>query len=556
MARVSTYWHTLRYLKPIQIYGRIWFRIRRPRIDRRPAPPLRPPCGRAWASPAQRRQSLFGTETFNFLNVQHALSDVGWDSPDIPKLWRYNLHYFDDLNATDAVQRVAAHTDMLKRWTHENQPGEGTGWEPYPTSLRIVNWIKWSLHGNALPVECIQSLAVQARWLQKRLEIHLLGNHLLANAKALVFAGLFFEGPDAGKWLERGSRILRQQLDDQILRDGGHFELSPMYHALVLEDLLDLYNLTATFGRTMPSYCRQLLGDIEPMIGKMRAWLAAMCHPDNQISFFNDAAIGIAPSPEELEGYARRLRFPELNIETNCLLSLPDSGYVRIERDDAVVLLDVGQIGPDHLPAHAHADTLSFELSISGQRVFVNSGTSCYENSAERLRQRGTASHNTVAVDGHDSSEVWNSFRVGRRAYPCGLSLNSRNSITVSCAHDGFRRLRRGGAVHRREWEILDGALRIEDTVTGHFEHAQAQFFVHPSIRVEATPDGLSASKLSLRLPSGRPLFFSVEGGRLSTRAACWHPEFGTSIRNTALIVEFAKPVKCVRAYLKWRDSN
>ena len=81
----------------------------------------------------------------------------------VEKLWRYNLHYFDDLNAFDADSRKHWHTDLLLRWVRENPPGAGTAWEPYPTSLRIVNWIKWALAGNELPHECVTSLAVQAR---------------------------------------------------------------------------------------------------------------------------------------------------------------------------------------------------------------------------------------------------------------------------------------------------------------------------------------------------------------------------------------------------------
>jgi hypothetical protein len=38
---------------------------------------------------------------------------------------------------------------------------------------------------------------MQVRFLRKRLEVHLLGNHLFANAKALVFAGLYFSGDEA-----------------------------------------------------------------------------------------------------------------------------------------------------------------------------------------------------------------------------------------------------------------------------------------------------------------------------------------------------------------------
>ena len=141
--------------------------------------------------PARRPISLVDHERFHFLNEIHDLSEHDWDGDTLEKLWRYNLHYFDDLNAQDAATRKDWHRALLVRWVRENPPATGTGWEPYPTALRIVNWIKWSLAGNELPDECLESLAVQTRWLAKRLEIHLLGNHLFANAKALVFAGLF-----------------------------------------------------------------------------------------------------------------------------------------------------------------------------------------------------------------------------------------------------------------------------------------------------------------------------------------------------------------------------
>ena len=79
--------------------------------------------------------------------------------------------------------------------------------------------------------------------LEKRIESHLLGNHLFANAKALVFAGTYFSGAEADRWLNRGISILEREIPEQILLDGGHFELSTMYHALIFEDLLDLCNL-------------------------------------------------------------------------------------------------------------------------------------------------------------------------------------------------------------------------------------------------------------------------------------------------------------------------
>jgi len=216
MASLRTYWHTLRHLRPVQIYGRLRFRLARPVPDLRPAPVCRALSGE-WQVPALRAASMTGPETFRFLNEEHVLSDTGWDSPAIGRLWRYNLHYFDDLNAEGAADCAGWHHTLFRRWVEGNSPGRGTGWEPYPVSLRMVNWIKWSLGGGALPPECVESLAVQARWLSNRLERHLLGNHLWANAKALIFAGCYFSGPEADRWLRKGSAVLLDEIREQIL---------------------------------------------------------------------------------------------------------------------------------------------------------------------------------------------------------------------------------------------------------------------------------------------------------------------------------------------------
>ncbi len=550
MPGVLTYWHTLRHLTPIQFYGRIWFRLVRPRVDLRPAPPLRLLCGRDWVRPARRRASLVGPERFCFLNETHDLAGQGWDDLALEKLWRYNLHYFDDLNAQDAIARAEWQQALLLRWVRENPPTVGTGWEPYPTSVRIVNWIKWALSGNVLQPECVQSLAVQAHWLSRRMEIHLRGNHLFANAKALVFAGLFFEGPEAGDWLEKGLRILEREVREQILSDGGQFERSTMYHALALEDMQDLCNVTAVFAGAIPSCWQSTIAVWRERIGPMRDWLAAMCHPDGEISYFNDAAVGVAPAPIELEQYATRLGFPDRSASVQGLTRLAASGYIRIEQDGAVAVLDVAPVGPDYLPGHAHADTLSFELSLFGQRVFVNSGTSCYGNSTERLRQRGTVAHNTVVVDGQDSSEVWAGFRVARRARPVDLEVVHNGGIVVSCAHDGYRRLP-GKPEHLRRWLFRENALVVEDRVSGCYGHAEARFHLHPTVRLDET--GMNSggnAKVTLQLPQGQKICLTVEGGILRKEAATWHPEFGCSVPNLCLVVDFNRSV--LRTHLKW----
>lgn len=460
LSDLRLYWETARHLRPVQVHQRLYFHAVRPQPDLRPAAPLRAYEKQRWVAPARRRQSVLGPKTFRFLNETHSLGQSGWDDENISKLWRYNLHYFDDLNAEGAEQRSNLHADLINCWIAENPPAQGTGWEPYPTSLRIVNWIKWVRAGNRLPHDAIHSLAVQTRWLRRRLEHYLLGNHLFANAKALTFAGCFFSGKEADRCLALGMKLLQREIPEQILPDGGQFELSPMYHVLALEDMLDLVNMMRSTGQTYPILWHD-------KIAAMRKWLATMCHPDGEISFFNDAAIGIAPAPAELDRYAVRLGFDPLPSVGAPLRLLEDSGYIRVEHEGAVALLDVARVGPDYLPGHAHADTLSFELSVHNKRVIVNSGTSLYGNGPERQRQRGTAAHNTIEVDGENSSEVWSGFRVARRARPYGLSIDQdHHELTVACGHDGYRRLP-GQPVHLRTWHIQHNTFSVRDTIEG-----------------------------------------------------------------------------------------
>lgn len=458
------------------------------------------------------------------------------------KLWRYNLHYFDDLNALDAEERIVWHYALLRRWEQENPAAVGTGWESYPTSQRIVNWIKWTLSGHELPPECVRSLAVQAQWLSKRLEIHLLGNHLFANAKALVFVGAFFEGDEADGWLRQGMKILAREIPEQVLADGGHFERSTMYHALAFEDMLDLLNLTNAYPAAFTPW-HQFVSGWKELAAKMGRWLAAVTHPDGDISFFNDAAIGVAPAPIDLFQYARRVGISSDTVFGSGVTWLKDSGYVRAQYGDGVLVADVARIGPDYLPAHAHADTLSFELSVRGRRVLVNSGTSRYGSGPQRDRQRATAAHNTIEIDGQNSSEVWAGFRVARRAYPRDVRVDaaSGSSSVIEAAHDGYRRLP-GQPIHRRRWIMGENALVVEDVVEGAGDHAVKIFFHFPP-DMRLLPVGTSTftaesrdGQAVLAIHLDEQLVSCLEPGT-------WHPRFGAAEENTCLRGEYRGPL-------------
>lgn len=536
MPSLLLYWHTLRHLRPMQIYGRALFRLARPKPDLAPAPPKRTIVG-PWVRPAARTASVTGPDSFIFLGDAGSLRANGWDDPVKAKLWRYNQHYFDDLNAEGAENRRDWHVGLIARWIAENPPGIGTGWEPYPVSLRIVNWVKFALSGGMLDAITHQSLAIQARWLMKRLEWHLLGNHLFANAKALLFAGLYFHGPEAADWRARAVSILSREMSEQILPDGGHFELSPMYHALAVEDVADILNLMVAFGMVLDSAETRLVRICNDRLPGMLRWLDAMSHPDGGISFFNDAALGVAPENERLHDYIMRLGLDARVLLETGLLHLSCSGFARMARGQAVVLCDVGQIGPDYLPGHAHADTLSFELSLKGERAIVNSGISEYGLSSERLRQRGTAAHSTVVVADTDSSEVWSGFRVARRARVDTIqTTETPAALTVSASHDGYTRLP-DGPRHSRRWTLTETGLRVHDRLDPATP-GEARFHLPPGVIAEistadAEPTGL------LHLPSGRCLRWRAHNAAAQIEATTWHPRFGESQPCTCLALTF-----------------
>jgi uncharacterized heparinase superfamily protein len=532
---ILRYWHTLRYLKFSQIHGRVWRKFKRVKVDHSSAGKLREQSS-SWLEPAKQSQRMFSENSFTFLNVSRDINSISdWNNRQWDKLWIYNLHYFDDLTAVDAEQRIEWHQSLIKRWIDENPIGTGNGWEPYPSSLRIVNWIKWGLAGKWLGYELkdnwLDSLNIQIQFLSKNLETHILGNHLFANAKALLFAGLFFSGTNAEAWYQIGKKLVEIELPEQILEDGGNFELSTMYHQIFLEDLLDIINIHHSYGRMIPV-------GVEERIPKVVQWLDTMTHPDGEISFFNDAAIGVTPPVAELKSYFDRLSefvgLTGLSLDKKLpLIDLPASGYSRVEMDDAVALIDRAVIGPEYLPGHAHADTLSFELSLFGHRVVVNSGTTVYGTGKQRQKDRGTAAHSTVVIDGGNSSEVWGGFRVARRARVFDREQSEENgTVRLSACHDGYKRLS-GNPAHCREWLFEDGKITILDKINGKGSHEVMSVLpLHPEIKVGDVKD----NQVQLNV-AGNKVFVKIEGaGKLKVATDCYHPEFGLSIENKKLI--------------------
>lgn len=523
----SRYFHTLRYVKPIQLAYQLKKRVF-------PTKHVRFKSDLSIRFPSadietflHREPNWIGNDRVRVFHTEYEMSEPeDWVDGNMPSLSLYHVHYFDDLVAENAVHEESFHRLLIGKWIAENEPSNSPGWDSYPISRRVVNWIKFALRGGELNKQALSSLADQVQHLSRSIEWHLLGNHVLANAKALIFAGLFFKGQVADQWYATGKRIWQSQLDEQFLSDGGHFERSPMYHALLLEDLLDVINVLRAFGRSVDlRWCE--------LAEKMLYCLDATCHPDGQIALLNDAAMNVASHPCHLREYASRLGIAPPRLSMDGQIHLRSSGYIRQRIGRATAIIDVAAIGPDYIPGHAHADSLSFELALDDRRVIVDTGTSEYALGDFRRHERSTAAHNTIEVDGLDSSEVWSSFRVAKRARTRVVEIEDSRIIAE---HDGYARLPSVGN-HRREWRFGEESMELIDTVYGSGRHSvKIRFHMYPGVLIERT------NSLELVMSnSGRELMTLIPDTKtqVSIENGYYAPEFGLRLENLCVVLVY-----------------
>ena len=540
-------WNTVRFLKLLQIYSRLKLLIKKrnsysnkiTNYDYRNIHLIKV---------IDKNQSLFKKEEFIFFNLKGNLKDIGWQNESQNKLWRYNQNYLDDLNSKNANLKIEIHIDILKNWIENNKDINLLPWDPYPTSLRIVNIIKWITRNsidNIIIKKIIKSLAFQSEHLYQNIEYHLMGNHLFTNAKALIFTGLFFDTPRSKLWANKGFNLMKSQLREQILNDGGHFERSPMYHAIILEDVLDVFNIINNNNtKDIDVNINWLL----MLVKKMIIWMIAMNHPDKNISFFNDCAFNISSKSEDIIDYAKRLNvinekeISKINNLFNCRNSeipsfrhLSDSGYIALFSTNAYLIADVAKIGPDYIPSHAHADTLSYELSLFNKRVIVNSGTSTYENNKIRYIERSTKSHSTVELNNTNSSDVWSAFRVGKRAEPKKLEiLDNKNFVKISCSHNGYSNLNKK-ILHNRVWIMYgNNSLKIKDTIDGNILSGIARHILHPEIKIKS----MKNNSIDLNDKDGNVIKINIICGNFSLTKATYSNEFGINIATNCINVE------------------
>jgi uncharacterized heparinase superfamily protein len=496
-----------------------------------PPPELEVDALRVPFLPAPSHASYDGSGAITVINRTALIGEeIDWGTLEHGPLWAYHLHQFDHLRCEGVAPR--ARTELMLDWVARHVAG--VGWDPHPTSLRILSWSKLLLTPGALDLDEAESatlrlsLARQIETLSVNLEVRLQANHLFSNLLGVVFGGVVFGGVRSRAWLAF-AELLDREVEEQILPDGGHIERSPMYHALLLENVLDLINVAQSAEDRLPLGTLQALeAAAARMLGALRLWL----HPDGEIALFADSALGIAQPASALERYAALLAIEPRGPWRGGVLR--NTGYVRLEAEPFTLIASVMGPSPSYQPGHAHCDALAFELSCGTERVVTDTGVCEYVPGPRRDQSRSTRAHATMQVGGAEQAEIWAAHRVGGRPVVNLEWVDPSKRVVATC-----RGWSTPDSEHRRVFSVREQAIEIADALEGRRRPVRLALPLAPGLEPRLAHDQDGGTEAHIPLSSGRRLRIALPAAASwRIERAPYYPEFGVEVARACLVGE------------------
>lgn len=400
------------------------------------------------------------SNTFNLLNKEKSfpIDSIDWKYNDNALLWLFHLHYFDWALASKVTKSDAL--SVLLNYI-DNEDNSYIFTHSYPTSKRLINWVKLiSIHQINNP-KINRSIAGQVNRLLAFLEYDLSANHLLTNLIALVWVGIFFKNDQL---LEKSKHLLIKELDDQFLEDGLHYEKSFSYHSEILLSLLELYAIAIHYTND-----EFFINKLKNRIIKGLSILSVYYNSCYLYPNFNDANDEMSIPFDVLKQLASKLQI-DVNFIDKKTLSFP----ILETKNGLKLIFNTGLIGALHQPGHAHADAFTFCLNLDNEPIIVDRGTSTYERNSLRLEERGTASHNTFCVEATNNAHIWAAFRMAQKNRIEKLNLDKQS---LSYKQYGYDKL--FNIVHTRTIFINEcqSVLTVNDEIKGYKKQDLKLFF-------------------------------------------------------------------------------
>lgn len=444
MKSLLLYYHTIRYLKPIQVFYQLWYRIKWHFIKTRgkqESNVIIHPI--VWDFPfAINVHEYLGLNTFNFLNQKKTfLEHIDWNFMGHGKLWNYQLQYMNCLLDEGITQ--SSRLELLKSVSLQIISGQLKS-EPYPVSLRLINSLIFCSKHSVRDEKIRKAIGIQLSFIKNNIEYHLLGNHVLINYISLSFTSLILQDELSFKSY---FHKLVSQLELQIFEDGGHYERTPMYHAQILHLLLGLIYLM-----NKKSVAKNEIEVLKLVCGRMMGWYSSISLNGVVLPLFNDTTVSMTPAYEYLQ------KLSEILFIDSVKLPLRSSGFRILKNNKVSVIINCGAISPSYQPGHTHSDMLHFVLCFEDKYIIVDTGVSTYTAGIDRLREKSTRMHNTVSYANMDQSQIWSSFRLGKRAHIRILEEDDSHITAEVKWHNGM--------VHKRSFILSKDNLNIEDTVS------------------------------------------------------------------------------------------
>jgi len=395
------------------------------------------------------------------------------------------------------------------------RPSRGPAWETRVVARRILSWLSQSpliLEGadRTFYQRFLRSLARQTAFLRQALATCPADEQRLLGAIAVAEMGLCAEGlPQLAK---KGTQLLVDEINRQILSDGGHVSRNPRLLVEFLLDLLPVRQAYTARGQEAPA---ELLNAIDRMMPMLRMFR----HGDGSLALFNGMGV---TAPETL---ATILAYGD--ARGTAIANARQSGYQRLEAQNCLVIIDTGRPPPAIFSRAAHAGCLAFELSSGVQRIVINCGVPEASRVALREAARATAAHSTLTMNDMSScriapaSSAWaGEILSGPTSVPVTRS-DTATETHVLASHDGYaRRLR---FVHQRSLTLAatgkklageDALLLVQRGSKPEPNYAYAiRFHLHPSVEVQR---GDGASTVNLCLPNGEIWIFNADSGAMA----------------------------------------
>jgi uncharacterized heparinase superfamily protein len=401
------------------------------------------------------------------------------------------------LRAADSSITRANARALVDEWITVQGAWNEVAWRPDVLSRRIITWLCQAplVLNDADPAfyrKFMRSLTRQVHYLRHAVGSTRDGAPRLQALTALAYAALCIVGQQ--RHLRSASRRLADELDRQILPDGGHISRNP---GVLIEILLDILPLRQVFAARNVPPPPALLNAIDRMMPMLRFFR----HGDGSFALFN----GMGPTSPDL--LMTILAYDDARGAP--VASAAHSGYQRLELGDGLVLMDAGEPPPVAVSQEAHAGCLSFEFSHRQQRIVVNCGLPANGRESWREVARATAAHSTVTF--HDTSScrfvASGSFKrlllgapvISGPTHVVASRTESDHEVTLRASHDGY--VAPFGFVHERTLTLGEGGSRLdgEDVFTpadgrsaprNKPDDFALRFHLHPAVKANRLTDG------------------------------------------------------------------